>query len=241
MIQPLISIITVTYNSAATVRRTIESVKQQNYSNIEYIIVDGASADNTVEICKNALSDSNIKFTIISEPDNGIYDAMNKGIEIAKGDIIGIINSDDWYESNMFLDICNAWKVSGSGIYVGIMRSWLNNKEYLLERRSHLFLNTYMILHPATFITKDLYTKYGAYNTKYKYSADLDLILKYDAKKVNFYYIDKIISNFTIGGASSTSVAVLESLKVRLAYNLITKRQFFLKRLKLALKNVIGR
>ena len=94
---PLISIITVSYNAVKTIEDTITSVLNQTYSNIEYIIIDGASTDGTLEVIKKYQDDISI---IVSEPDKGIYDAMNKGIERANGELIGIINADDWYEAN---------------------------------------------------------------------------------------------------------------------------------------------
>lgn len=234
-IHPLVSIITVTYNSAATVQRTIQSVKQQTYPHIEYIIVDGASNDDTVEICRSNLIGSNIDFTIISEPDNGIYDAMNKGIKIAKGEIIGIINSDDWYEHNAIEIVVNRALESGSGVYYGFLRKLIDDAEYFIERLHHNFLNISMIQHPATFVTADIYKRHGVFDLKYKFVADYDLVLRLKQNAVPFYTIDAILANFTIGGASANYRASLESIGLKYKMGFISKRSYWFKKMRILL------
>ena len=101
-----VSVITVCYNSARTIEATIQSILMQTYSNIEYIIIDGASRDNTLDIIKKYEKEFNGRLTVVSEPDNGIYDAMNKGIRMATGEVIGLLNSDDTYEFDATINIC---------------------------------------------------------------------------------------------------------------------------------------
>jgi glycosyltransferase involved in cell wall biosynthesis len=231
--QPLVSIITVTFNSAATIMRTIESIKQQTYSNIEYIIVDGASKDKTVQICNANLIDSKVNFTIISEPDTGIYDAMNKGIERASGHIIGIINSDDWYEVNAVEIIVDEVRKNGPGVYYGFQRRLIDNKEYFVERLHHDFLNITMIPHSATFVTADIYKKHGLFDLKYKFVADYDLILRFKKIGVPFYTIDAILSNFTVGGASAGYKASLEGISLRYSKGFLSKKSYLLKKIRI--------
>jgi glycosyltransferase involved in cell wall biosynthesis len=235
--EPLVSIITVTFNSAATVKRTIESVKQQTYTNIEYIIIDGASKDNTVEICENNLIGSKTNFKIISEPDSGIYDAMNKGLRMATGDIVGIINSDDWYEANAVEIIVNNILKNGPGVYYGLLRKIIDNKEYFIERLHHDFLNLTMIPHASTFLTADIYKKYGLFDLKYKFVADYDLIIRLKKADVPFYTIDTILSNFTVGGASASYKASLESIRLRYDNGFLSKRSYLLKKIKILIVN----
>lgn len=230
---PLVSIITVTYNSEKTVKRTIESVLNQTYSNLEYIIIDGASTDSTMMICNDMLHDSKISFKIISEPDKGIYDAMNKGIKLAKGEIVGIINSDDWYEFNAVEIVVNEILKKGTGVYYGIQRKMKDGKEYFLERFHHGFLRFTMIPHSATFVTLDIYNEHGLFDLKYKFVADYDLMLRLNELDVPFFPVDAILSNFTIGGASAGYKAALESVGLKYEHGLLTKRVHLYKKMRI--------
>ena len=124
-----ISIITATFNRAYVIKDCIESVLRQKYTDYEYIIVDGASKDNTVEIVneyRQAFADKNYRYRIISEKDNGIYDAMNKGIRMATGDIVGIINSDDWYEPDALETVARTYSEM-QNCFVSMTKMWLSN------------------------------------------------------------------------------------------------------------------
>ena len=144
-----VSIITVCYNSAATIRRTIESVLHQTYTDIEYIIVDGMSNDGTLEIINEFQDIFENRIKLISEPDRGIYDAMNKGIRIATGALIGILNSDDFYESAAVEHMVYSMTEEKYQILYGFMRTVKNGDEYTIGRSSHKFLREGMIGHPA--------------------------------------------------------------------------------------------
>jgi glycosyltransferase involved in cell wall biosynthesis len=230
---PLVSIITVTYNSEKTVKRTIASVLDQTYDNLEYIIIDGASKDDTVAVCNDALNNSGIAFTVISEPDEGIYDAMNKGIKLAKGEIVGIINSDDWYEPDAVEIIVNEILKKGSGVYYGIQRKIKDGREYYLERLHHSFLNLSMIPHSATFLTMDIYKKYGLFDLKYKFVADYDLMLRLSKLNIVFVPVNAILSNFTIGGASASYKAAIESVGLKYEHGILTKRGHLYKKIRI--------
>jgi glycosyltransferase involved in cell wall biosynthesis len=235
----MISIITFVHNGEKTIRNTLESVCNQSVLPSEYIIVDGLSSDSTLTIVREYME----KFPfikLISEKDYGIYDAINKGIQLAKGKLIGIIHADDWYEKNALEKMAEAYIKNGSGVFYGIVRYILNGKEFYLERTNHEFLSQNMIPHPSTFVSSDLYRDFGLYNLNYKSASDLDLFIRYSIHKVRFYAIDSIISNFRIGGVSCTINALKESLLVRKNYGLITSKQYYFKLIKYNIKSIIN-
>lgn len=200
-----VSIITVCYNSAKTIRDTIESVLNQTYENIEYIIIDGVSQDGTMDIVSSYISKFQGRLKIISEPDKGIYDAMNKGILMCTGDIVGIINSDDWYEQDAVEKVCNAFSdITDVSIVYGGIRYVRNEMEDSIHFYSHNFLPERMISHPSCFVLKTVYDNIGIFNCKYKIVADYDLMLRAMEKGIKFYGIHEVLSNFRLGGASNS-------------------------------------
>lgn len=222
-----VSIITVSYNSAKTIKRTIESVLHQTYKNIEYIIVDGASTDGTVDIVRKFESDFNGRLIWVSESDHGIYDAMNKGIKMASGDLIGILNSDDYYELDAVENMVCALGKEKYQILYGFMRTLRNGEEYSIAIRTHKDLRNGMIAHPACFVTKQTYNDLGMYNTKYKSVADYDFMLRMsDNKSVIFKPVYKLIANFEQGGMCSTTMAWLELLELQREYGIITSGEY---------------
>ncbi len=221
---PLISIITVCFNSAKTIRQTIESVLNQTYTNIEYILIDGKSTDNTVTIIEEyatQFATKGIVYRWISEPDSGIYDAMNKGIKMASGEWIGIINSDDWYE----LDACeNIIKVviteSDAEIICGGVALIIEHKKKLYYKEifssTHKIKYEMTIRHPATFIRSSLYQQ-KLYNTSFKIAADWELLKHFFITKKKFYFINTILAKFRSGGVSSrlNFLIINEKYKIR--------------------------
>jgi len=236
--KPKISIITVCFNSENTITKTIESVLNQTYKNIEYIIIDGASQDNTLNIIKHYES-KHSQIKCISEPDDGIYNAMNKGILAATGHIIGIINSDDWYEDNAVEMAVNSQNINGDGVHYGYMRLIKNGKEYNIERSNFNFLNERMIQHPTCFITKNIYDQFGSFIETYKSAADYELMIRLQKSGVSFFMMDSIITNFTLGGTSSTIISGLENLSIRRTYSFISKRKFMYKYCELKSKYIL--
>lgn len=221
--QPLISIITVVYNGVKTIEQTIQSVIQQPYQNKEYIIIDGGSTDGTVELIKKY--ESYLSYWV-SERDNGIFDAMNKGIGQAKGELIGIINADDWYEENIFTTIADRFRETGSDHVIhGIIRNFLDEEFYSIIGNSIRRLRYNMIQHPTCFIPRKLYHTFGTYNSTFKHSADYDLILRYVNLGVKFSFIEKPIVNFRLGGNSSNTWAEKEMYKVRVKHHVISKTE----------------
>lgn len=225
--QPLISIITVVYNGIKTIEQTILSVVRQPYQNKEYIIIDGGSTDGTVDIIKKY--QSHLAYWI-SEPDNGIYDAMNKGIAHAKGELIGILNSNDWFEENIFNTIAEQFLKTGNNCIIhGMLRNFLEEEFYNITGNSIRRLRYDMIQHPTCFIPLKIYETFGTYDTRYKYSADYDLILRFVNKEVSFSFIEKVITNFRLGGVSSIPEAEKEMYMVRANHHLISKAEGFLR------------
>lgn len=210
----LVTIITVCYNSEKTIRRTMESVLEQTYTNIEYIIIDGKSLDTTMKIVEEFSPLFGERIKIISEPDKGIYDAMNKGIKLAKGELIGIINSDDFYEKDAVEKIVNSWNGKPGQILHGLMRQIRNGKEYGVILTTCDFLYEKMIQHPTCFVTKDVYEKVGLFDTQYCCVADMDFMIRaYESGMVNFRPVYHVITNFCEGGMSDTAIGKMEKIK----------------------------
>ncbi len=216
---PLVSIITVVYNGAGTIEQTIESVKGQSYKNIEYIIVDGDSTDGTQQIV-NKHSDFISYF--ISEKDNGIYDAMNKGILHAKGDIIGIINSDDWYALAAVKNAVRFFEENDVDLVYGNIQAvdYQGKKIEWVKVPLEAMWYRMAVPHPSVFIKKVIYDRYGLFDLKYKLSADYELILRLYSSGVRFGYIDEIMVFFRAGGASQIygDIGIRESCEIACKY-----------------------
>ena len=203
----LVSIITVVYNGEKHIQQTIDSVYSQTYKNIEYIIIDGGSKDGTIDIIKN--NENKISYWI-TEADNGLYDAMNKGIRVASGELIGTINSDDWYELDAIQSIVESYqKNPNKKIFHGSRYDIMPDGEKIEYRfhkssfRFKYFAMTYS--HPAMFVSKDVY-KLISYNTGLKLYSDYQFVLTSYLENPNqFFYIDKFLVNFRLGGISSNA------------------------------------
>lgn len=211
---PLVSIITVVYNGVKTIEQTIQSVLNQTYESIEYIIIDGGSTDGTIDIIKNY--EEKITYWV-SEPDNGLYDAMNKGIIKAKGKLIGLINSDDWYEPNAIELIVTAYKNnSDKRIFHGDRYDVLENgdkvvREFNKSKGKFIYLGmTYN--HPGMFVHHEIYNEH-IYNPELDSLSDYQFVLTLYLKDSSlFQYINEVYVNFRLGGISA-ELGVLSSLK----------------------------
>lgn len=197
-----ISIITVCLNSEKTIEQTIQSVIDQNDENYEYIIIDGGSGDGTLDIIKKYKKNISI---VVSEPDQGIYDAMNKGIALASGDIIGIINSDDWYEPGILKKVRDYFQKSDAGVIYGRLRRISEDGIVSIRIPSDIEKIRYEmeIPHPTVFIRKEIYERYGVFQLKYKIASDYDLMLRLYISGVKFVYQDEVFSNFRLNGIST--------------------------------------
>ncbi len=205
-----VSIITIAYNSAETIEDTIKSIVTQNYSNLEYIIIDGGSTDKTLSIV-DKFKDSIT--TIVSEPDKGIYDAMNKGVQNATGDIVGILNSDDIYADNKVVSriveaIGNKDSIYADLVYVDrdntdkVTRYWKSGKY-----RKGIFKSGWMPPHPTFFIKKSCYNQYGTYNLQLKSAADYELMLRMLHKhNISVAYLPEVITKMRVGGQSNATL-----------------------------------
>lgn len=205
----LVSVVTVCYNSSATIARTVESILKQSYENIEYIVVDGASEDNTVEIVNKFQDLYHEKFhrfiRIISEPDKGIYDAMNKGIDAARGTFIGILNSDDTYEPEAVSTVIQRATDDFLQICYGGIKTYQGDRLESIIFFAHEFMEDRMIAHPACFVSKSVYDKYGGYNIRYESAADYEFMLRvYDKDEITFTPIYEPLANYYLGGKSTT-------------------------------------
>ncbi len=239
---PLVSIITVCWNSEKTIERTIKSVMVQTYGNIEYIIVDGASTDQTVSIAEKYQQVAGFTITIISEPDDGIYDAMNKGINAAHGDIIGILNSDDWYEADAVERSVKAICDSGEDkcVSYGDMRFWSPDGMSKTLHRPYTELERDMIFHPTCFVTKETYSEYGGFNQDYRLAADYELMLRLYKKGVTFVDNGGTIANFSLEGASASVKCSLEVVEIKYRNGLISSGVRLRKRMALIIQDKLG-
>lgn len=198
------SIITVSYNSARTIARTIESVTSQNYPDLEYIIIDGGSTDGTLDIIKKYKD----RITrVISEPDRGISDAFNKGIKIASGEIIGILNSDDWYEPNALEIVTSKLNNRGVDFAVGALRYWDdkgNNFVVFPDKNYKKIINYKMphLNHPASFFKAETYRAVGLFSLKYRYAMDYDFFMRVIKAGKSAIITDSVLANMRFSGAS---------------------------------------
>lgn len=222
-----VSIITPCYNSEKTIRQTIESVLSQTYPNIEYIIVDGGSTDNTVAIIQEYVPLFGDRLRYVSEKDEGIYDAMNKGIKMSHGQLIGIINSDDYYEPRTVETVLKYYNPNKDQVIYGYMNELVKNVKNKIIASSHTNLNEKMITHPTCFVTRTVYQKYGLFLKCFKVAADYEFMLRlYKKSTVEFVQIPRVLANFRIGGISSTRRTQLEKHIIQLKYGCITIKEF---------------
>ena len=202
----LVSIVTVSFNSEKTIRKTIESVLNQTYQNIEYRIVDGLSSDNTVSICQeyeDAFRKKGIKFVISSEKDNGIYDAMNKGIFAATGEIIGIINSDDWYELDAVESVVDNYKKTNFDyLYANINIVRADGSILIKRSKKDVFATSRHWNHPTCFVKRQLYEEIGKFKCKGLYD-DFDFFLRVRKSKKKIVVLNQVLANFRTGGVSN--------------------------------------
>ena len=199
-----ISVITVTYDSAATIEDTLSSVAVQTYPAYEYIIVDGKSEDDTlpiVEKWREKIEGRGTKLIVISEPDDGMYDAMNKGIRTASGDIVGIINSDDWYEPDALETVAGTYKAEPFDLFWADVRMHLpDGRTFIKHSRDRKYQTSRDWNHPTTFITKETYN--GSQYRNDTIHDDYDLILRLRKAGVKTKVVNKVLANFRMNGVS---------------------------------------
>lgn len=207
-----VSIITIAYNSAETIKDTIVSVLSQDYAQIEYVIIDGGSSDGTLDIIKAFDKDIDV---LVSEPDKGIYDAMNKGVSRCTGDVVGILNSDDYYAHAQVISHVAACfnDTQADGIYADLQYVDREDPNKII-RHWHsgpytpgMFLKGWMPPHPTFYVKRSLYKKYGAFDTRLRSSADYELMLRFIHKHgIKLAYLNEVITKMRVGGQSNVSL-----------------------------------
>ena len=202
-----ISIITITYNSAKTLLRALESVQSQTYKDIEHILVDGASTDNTVELIKAyAGGHKNVRW--ISEPDEGIYNAINKGIAMATGDMIGFLHSDDvFYSSDSIGQIAAAFEDKEVSVVYGDLQ-YCHNGKVVRRWKSNAYNPCalkygWMPPHPTVYVRREVYEQVGKYDEWFRISADYDMLLRIFKVGYKTHYIPEVLVSMETGGASN--------------------------------------
>ena len=208
MVQDIkISLITVTYNAGSSINRCIQSVITQNYKNLEYIVVDGASTDNTLQIANQYKKNISI---LLSEPDKGMYDALNKGISLATGDVVGILNADDFFSTNEILtEVASVFVNPQIDVLYGnldfvnpnatIIRKW-RTREY----KAGMFNRGWMPAHPTFYCRRLLFNRMGFYSLEYGTAADYELMLRFmHNKNITAKFLDKVMVNMQTGGMSN--------------------------------------
>ncbi len=207
-----ISLITVSFNSVATIKDTIESIRSQDHKDIEYIVVDGNSKDGTINIIK---SNEDVISKWISEPDKGIYDAMNKAIKMATGEVVGILNSDDFYSANNIISqVATAFSDQGTDAVFGdLVFVDPNNLEKVVRTYSSAkwypekFARGFMPAHPTFFVRRKYYEQFGLFKTDYKIAADYELLIRFlYVHKLKYKYLPINMVTMRKGGVSSNGI-----------------------------------
>lgn len=222
-----VSIITPCLNSAGTIRDTMESVLNQTYAPMEYILVDGGSTDGTLEIIKKyeKLFDGRLRY--VSERDNGIYNAMNKGLRMSRGRLIGIINSDDFYETDAVEQAIRHMSTADCQVIYGYLRIIEKTGTVKYARVAHDSLPKKMIGHPTCFVTRETYKRFGMFLESLKVTSDYELMLRwYRSNRVEFHLIPIVMANFRAGGASYNIRTAMEHELSRLIHGYGSVREF---------------
>jgi glycosyltransferase involved in cell wall biosynthesis len=198
---PLVSIITVVLNGEMNIEKTVQSVLSQTYKYIEYIIIDGGSTDGTLDIIRRY--DDKIAYWI-SEPDNGISDAFNKGIAASTGEIVGILNSDDWYETDAVDSAVSLLLQKDTDIVHGMVQYWdtQGHKTELFSGNDALLNRDMTINHPSVFARRNAYVKIALFRTDFRYAMDYEWLLRAKVNELKFTYIARCLSNVRLAGAS---------------------------------------
>lgn len=225
------SLITINYNNVSGLKKTIKSVFAQNYfskDEFEYIIIDGGSKDGSVELIKKYAAEPDSKiFKWVSEKDSGIYNAMNKGIRLSSGSIIGLLNSGDEALPEAYKNILELHKKNPEAILYGGMNMMQNGRFVKVYSFGADALPKQMIAHPASFVPKAVYEKYGFYDESFRSSGDWDLFVKFFKSGIKFIYTNEIYVNFDCSGISNSNekLVVREDKRIIKKYGLKTRKQ----------------
>jgi glycosyltransferase involved in cell wall biosynthesis len=212
---PYFSILTVTRNAQKTIQETLTGIRNQSFKDFEFIVIDGASSDKTLQILHE---NEDMIDQLITEKDEGLYFAMNKGLQLCTGKYIGIINADDFYDTDTLEIVHSATSVSISPYIVYSPMKIIGSKR--IVDISHEELNERMIPHPSCFVPREFYISYGLFDTRLKVAADYELMLRFRHKNLPFKKISQPIVNYREGGLSSknTRISILETLRIQEQY-----------------------
>jgi len=210
--RPLISVVTVCLNAQAHIARALQSVADQTYDECEHVIIDGMSTDNTLEIVKRYAQESGARIRWLSEKDAGLYDAMNKGVKLATGGMIGILNADDHYEPDVLERVAAAWAANpDAGVIYGDDYTFDpagNRRLRPTPERVTLkdMKRDHIVHHHASFVARTVYDELGVYNTAHPIAADYDFFLRCAENDVRFVRIDGVVTNFSLEGESHKNI-----------------------------------
>lgn len=213
-----ISIISIVLNDVDHIEKTILSVIHQPNIDLEYIIIDGGSKDGTVEIIRHY--EKYLSYWI-SEPDNGVSDAFNKGLSYASGDIIGLVNSGDFLENDALYKVADTFHHGNAEVVYGNVQYWNGVVQEYIYKADHTLLANFMsINHPAVFVKNEIYKKYGMFDQQYRIAMDYELMLRFYIKGAKFAYLDTVLSNMALGGLSDINWkrAYREAYEIRKQY-----------------------
>lgn len=220
-----VSVITIVYNGEKFIERTILSVLNQSFENIEYILIDGGSKDKTTQIIQKY--SSNLNFWI-SEPDEGISDAFNKGLLKATGDIVGILNADDWYEPHTVETVVN--DIDNCDIVYGNLQYWRgDSKEYLFSANHTRLAKEMCMNHPTVFVKRVIYQRLGLFDLSFKYAMDYELLLRFYLNGVSFKYINATLANMSMEGITDKNWkrGYMEVARAKIMHNMSPFKVYF--------------
>lgn len=231
---PKVSIITACYNSGNTLKQTIESVLNQTYTNIELVLIDGGSRDNTIELIKSyetKFTKKNLNYRWITEPDKGIYDALNKGITLATGEFIGVLGSDDWLELDALSNVIDTYNCDKSvELIFGAVKFYRNEEPAYTEQIYPIELYRRTMHHQGIVYRKSLHEKFGYYSLNNKVSSDYEFLLKCKLGNAIFNPTNNIIANFRLGGTNNKFyyIGIREEARIQYTHKVINKKQLLM-------------
>lgn len=219
--RPKITVVTVVYNAVETLEQCIKSVIEQSYRPLEYVVIDGGSSDGSLDLIRKY---EDYIDAWVSEPDDGVYDAMNKGIEKATGDVVGLLNADDFYEEETADIVARTHADHPESVIVGAMnRVQEDGSTFTLRRNlTHQYLEetilyTMPVNHPATFVPATVYDRLGTFDSQFHILGDYDFICRCHANDVPFVFVDEVLTNMRVGGLSSGANNVVKRAGERYA------------------------
>jgi glycosyltransferase involved in cell wall biosynthesis len=234
--EPLVSVITVVLNGRAHLAETIRSIRGQTYKNVEYIICDGGSTDGTLEILKQ---NEDVIDLWVSEKDGGIFYAMNKGISLATGEIIGILNADDHYYPETIRHVVEADRYAGADIYYGDMALLTDREPVRMRPDIHQMDQKPAIFHPTCFVKKHVYEKAGAFDTRFRISSDYEFLLRCIRKGFRFQYVPEVLTAFRPGGMSGSCASNVEGYHIMKMHRTGYHRQVIVRAVKCYVKSFL--